>query len=107
MSSLDPEDQSCMNAADIMSCEAMTILAKKKRKQILRFVHDIYYIQHVSVSDSAMNRKTEYKLQANGIVSKNICFNPNVMIKTGEWEQQFQSPNFVTPQIYDNMTRPR
>jgi hypothetical protein len=107
MSSLEPEDPSCMNTADEISCAAMTELAKKEARADAKICG--YSILHPVCNrlNSLADRGTEYMLQANGIVSRNICFNPNVMIKTGEWEQQFETLHTNMPLIYDNLTRPR
>ena len=107
MSSLEPEDPSCMNQADIMSCDAMTILAKKEAHADVSICG--YSLLHPVCNryNSLADRGLEYTLQANGIVSRNICFNPNVMIKQGEWEQQFEVLKVDMPLVYDNLTRPR
>jgi hypothetical protein len=107
MSSLEPEDPSCINAADEMSCDAMTILAKKEAREDATICN--YSLLHPVCNrfNSLADRGLEYTLQANGIVSRNICFNPNVMIKKGEWEQQFEILKVDAPLVYDNITRPR
>lgn len=107
MSSLEPEDPTCMNAADAMSCEAMTILAKKEARADASICGYSLLYPACSRMNTLSDRGLEYTLQANGIVSRNICFNPNVMIKTGEWEQQFETLKVEMPLIYDNFTRPR
>jgi len=107
MSSLEAEDQSCMNLADEMSCSAMTELAKKEARADASICG--YSLLHPVCNrlNTLSDRGLEYTLQANGIVSRNICFNPNVMIKAGEWEQQFDILKVNMPLVYDNMTRPR
>jgi hypothetical protein len=111
MSSTDSQDFTCKDASDILSCDALKILAKKEAKQ------NNYMCGYSLASPTCekyqqyADRGVEYELQANGIISKNICFNPSVMIKTGTWENQFEllTPNpipHVIPQ-YDIFTRPR
>ena len=107
MSSLEPEDPTCMNAADMMSCDAMIILAKKEAKADTAICSRDLLNPVCSRYNSLADRGTEYILQANGIISKNICFNPNVMIKTGEWEQQFEALQPKMANAYDTFTRPR
>ena len=107
MSSLEAEDPTCMNAADAMSCDAMTILAKKEARADASICG--YSLLHPVCNrfNSLADRGLEYTLQANGIVSRNICFNPNAMIKQGEWEQQFEISKMNGPIVFDNSTRPR
>ena len=111
MSSIESEDRSCMDAADAMSCAAMTILAKKEAKSDASIRNYSLLYPACERMNSLKDRGLEYTLQANGIVSRNICFNPNVMIKTGEWDQQFevlQPPHQQQPPpLYDYVTRPR
>jgi hypothetical protein len=107
MSSLEAEDPSCMNAADAMSCDAMTELAKKETRGNSTIC--AYSIVHPVCDrlNSLADRKTEYMLLANGIVSRNICFNPNVMIKDGVWKQQLDNLQVQMPLVFDQFTRPR
>lgn len=107
MSSLDPQDPSCMNASDQMSCAAMTELAKKEAQSNgyhLKFLIDNPVCDRYH---SLADRGTEYMLQANGIVSKNICFNPSVMVKSGEWDQQLGLLLPRNQPEFDVQTRPR
>ena len=107
MSSLESEDPSCMNAADAMSCSAMTELAKKEAQQNAYYLRNL--IQHPACEryHTLADRGTEYMLQANGITSKNICFNPSVMVKKGEWEQQHGLLLPRNQPEFDVFTRPR
>ena len=90
MSSLETDDFSCGNLSDEVTCGVMTYLAKQEAKKdtILcgRFINESYCSKYQSYP----NEDVRFNLQANGIVSKNICFNPTVMIKDGEYAKQFE-----------------
>jgi hypothetical protein len=110
MSSLESYDPSCIDVSDAMSCTAMIELSKKQAHESkLRCAYSIDSPLGDKVN-SISDKGVEFVLQANGIVSKNICFNPTIMRKNGSWENQFQLLNTDTNQNiykYDILTRPR
>jgi hypothetical protein len=111
MSSLESNDTSCMDVSDAMSCAAMIELSKKQAHE--NKVLCAYSIVNPTCEqrNSLKDPSTEYTLQANGITSKNICFNPAIMRKSGTWEYQFgllnSDPSQNVISQYDLMTRPR
>jgi len=111
MSSVEAFDTSCIDVSDAMSCAAMIELAQKQaHTNKLRCAYSIVSPLGDKVN-TISDKGIEYILQANGITSKNICFNPTIMRKSGSWENQFgllnPDPNQNVISQYDILTRPR
>ena len=102
MSSLADNDFSCENLSDEISCGVMTYLAKKEAEKDLRLYGQFVNTSFCSKYQSYPDEQTRYDLQANGIISKNICFNPTIMPKKGEWVKQFEIFNQTGKVPYDS-----
>ena len=102
MSSLENNDFSCENLSDVLSCGVMTYLAQREANKDLRLYGQFVNTSYCSKFQSYPDEQTRYNLQANGIISKNICFNPSIMPKKGEWERQFEIFNQTSKVPYDS-----
>ena len=89
MSSIENDDFSCRDISDKMTCGTMTFLSKREAQKDARLCGQFINTSYCSKYQTYPDELKRFELQANGILSKNICFNPNVMIKEGEWLQQF------------------
>jgi len=95
-----------MSLADAMSCDAMTKMAKNE--SLRNFQHRVFAAsspaceRFIEISD----KEKELSLFAGNGLARNMCFDQASMIKTGDWEQQFQ-PLRPIPACFDANTRPR
>ena len=97
---------SCMELADKMSCDAMTILAKD---QVSRDFHTLTFASAHPACERYMeiaDRAKELELQAGNGLAKNLCFDPATWDKSGPWVDQFKIMRPV-PERFDASTRPR
>lgn len=89
MSSTAWNDRSLMESADAMSCETMLSLAKKE------YHHNKQLLARKTIDNecdgSLKDRSAEHKLFLNGGISRNLCFEHDPALKTGEYFSQIEN----------------
>ena len=106
MSSLASEDPWCKNQADILSCNAMKILAQKEEKENRNISKYLIENPECNRFQQLADRKTEISLQAYGI-NRKTCYNPDSINKDGDWVKQFGPLIQKKYEFFDEWTRPR
>lgn len=101
-----PEEQ-CYPEAAVMSCEAMTLLAKEEalrnQSMLTRNVHHPVCERLQSLAD----RKMEYALQKPEDVSRKACFAKTSLFNDGTWTGMFGTGIDPRTLRFDENTRAR